>query len=124
VQDGEWIAGEELLEVEVLDGELVEYAVERVELPLPETARGRLPSWLPVPGVQTAVAAATGFVAGAATLALLRRYALTRVESPATVWGADHPRHDHGGEYPGNGYRHGQARTFVIHIRPLPQHPS
>ena len=116
--------GPELLEVEVLDGELVEYEVERVELPLAETAGGRLPSWLAVPGVQTAVAVATGFVAGAATLALLRRYALTRVESSANGWGADHPRHEHGGEYPGHAYRHGQARTFVIHIRPLPQHPS
>ncbi len=123
MQDGEWIASEELLEVEVLDGEVVEYAVERVESPLPETAGGRLPSWLPVPGVQTAVAAATGFVAGAATLALLRRYALTRAETSVTAWGGDHPRPDHGGQDP-QGYRHGQARMYVIQIRPLPQNPS
>lgn len=61
---------EEFLEIEVLDGELVpaegavaELYVERERSPVRQA-----------PAVQTAVAAATGFVAGAATMALLGRY--------------------------------------------------
>ena len=61
---------EELLEVEVLDGELVPAAGTAPQLHVePERAPARQ-----APVVQTAVAAATGFVAGAATMALVRRY--------------------------------------------------
>ena len=58
------------------------------------------------PAVQTAVAAATGFVAGAATMALLRRYGQARLEraAPAPALEPQRP---------------GQARTFVVHVRQL-----
>lgn len=59
-------------EGEVVEGELV---APREELPVVLEARVvERPVRSPVPVVQAAVAAATGFVAGAATLALLRRY--------------------------------------------------
>lgn len=63
---------------EVLDGEIVESS----PTPTPVIAEvhtvERAPSGWNAPPVQTAVAAATGFIAGAATLALLRRYGLAR----------------------------------------------
>jgi hypothetical protein len=57
--------------------------------------------------MQTAVAAATGFVAGAATLALLRRYGMARLERGAA---------EHAGELPAS-LRGG--RTYIVHVRPL-----
>ena len=64
-------------EGEPIEGELVDSSE---ELPVVVEARvlerrARPVTRGPVPAVTTAVAAATGFVAGAATLALLRRYA-------------------------------------------------
>jgi hypothetical protein len=61
---------------EVLDGEIV------AAIPIPLVAEvrtvERAPSGWNAAPVQTAVAAATGFIAGAATLALLRHYGLAR----------------------------------------------
>ena len=62
---------EEPVEGEVVEGELVPVAVDVQEL-----TTGH---WSANPTVQAAAAAATGFVAGAATLALMRRYGLRRV---------------------------------------------
>jgi hypothetical protein len=62
---------------EVLDGEIVQVAPGPL---LVSDTRAVAPSpsgWNAAP-VQTAVAAATGFIAGAATLALLRRYGMGR----------------------------------------------
>lgn len=60
-------------EDELLEGELI---APGDELPVVVQARvvEQPPARSSMPVVQTAVAAATGFVAGAATLALLRRY--------------------------------------------------
>ncbi len=88
--------------IEVLDGELVPTE----HLPVEELAPTRTPVRTVQPAVQTAVAAATGFVAGAATMALLRRYGLARLErasqEPALV-----PQ------------RAIQAHTYVVHVRQL-----
>jgi hypothetical protein len=94
----EFTPDEELFEIEILDGEIV---------PVDDTAELRLPPerslvWSSPPVVQTAVAAATGFVAGAATMALLRRYGMlegVRRRAPESL-----------------PLRRG---TYVIHIRPL-----
>ena len=89
-------------EVELLDGELVPAAQAQVE----PTAAARLPVRAAQPAVQTAVAAATGFVAGAATMALLRRYGQARLERSAPA-------------QPPEQWRAPQARTFVVHVRQL-----
>jgi hypothetical protein len=99
---------EELLELGPGDVTEVEVGPEDV------TEVGRLPALVEarvidrpssplLPAVQAAAAAITGFVAGAATLALVRRRnarRLARVERPAPV-----------------GY--GRARTYLVHIRVL-----
>ena len=71
----------ERYEIEVLDGELVGPA----DVQLEPAAGQRLPGLVTQPAVQTAVAAATGFVAGAATMALLRRYGQSRLERAVTT---------------------------------------
>lgn len=68
---------EELYELEVLDGEVVQQSTELA--PAPST--GRSVVWGSAPVLQTAAVAATGFVAGAATFALLRRYAVRAREA-------------------------------------------
>ncbi len=73
---------------------------------------GQSLDWARTPAVQSAVAAATGFVAGAATLALARRYGKARLEralaaasgEPALAAGA----------------QRGPGRTYIVHVRPLP----
>jgi hypothetical protein len=92
----------ELYEIEVLDGELVAPAHAQLEAPQGE----RLPGLAAQPAVQTAMAAATGFVAGAATMALLRRYGQARIERAAAVPAPERPRP-------------GQARTYVVTVRQL-----
>jgi hypothetical protein len=92
---------EEPYEIEVLDGELVERSR---TLARPEVSERSL-SWVSPP-VQTAVAAATGFVAGAATLALLRRYGMSRLERSSALRGLD----------PLSGAR---GHTYIVHVRPL-----
>jgi hypothetical protein len=92
----------ELYEIEVLEGEVL--GSEHSQL---EQAPGeRLPARAAPAGVQTAMAAATGFVAGAATMALLRRYGQARLERAATLPPPEHARP-------------GQARTYVVHVRQL-----
>jgi hypothetical protein len=68
---------EELYELEVLDGEVVQQSTELA--PAPSAGRGLV--WTSAPVLQTAAVAATGFVAGAATFALLRRYAVRAREA-------------------------------------------
>ena len=93
---------EELYETEVLEGELVEYSH---AAPAALNAE-QVPISISPLAVQTAVAAATGFVAGAATLALLRRYGIARLERGAAAHGVALP--------PARG-----ARTYIVHVRPL-----
>lgn len=88
-------------EIEVLDGELVHVVAEP-----PQTASERLPALASQQAMQTAVAAATGFVAGAATVALLRRYGLSRLERVAEQPALAPPRTT-------------GARTYVVHVRQL-----
>ena len=72
---------DDLFEIEVLDGELVD----ATHLELERSDSGHLPMRAVQPAVQAAVAAATGFVAGAATMALLRRYGPSRLEPVAAA---------------------------------------
>ncbi len=88
--------------IEVLDGELVPQPGSQLQ----QVDTERMPLRVTQPAVQTAVAAATGFVAGAATMALLRRYGQARLERPAAAPALE-PQ------------RPGQARTFVVHVRQL-----
>jgi hypothetical protein len=101
------VPNDELYEIEVLDGELVQQPGAQVE---PAGAE-RLPVWATQPVVQTAVAAATGFVAGAATMALLRRHALARVEQA-------------GAARPVGPLAAGRVQTFVVHVRTLRPTPE
>jgi len=93
----------ELYEIEVLDGELVAPAHSPLEAPHGE----RLPALVAQPAVQTAMAAATGFVAGAATMALLRRYGQARLERAAPAATPLQP------------IRSGQPHTYVVTVRQL-----
>jgi hypothetical protein len=102
VQDEQ--SSEQLYEIEVIDGEVVEHRYGPVE----PGAGERLPLWVTTPAVQTAVAAATGFVAGAAMLALLRRYGRARLER-AVAGGESLPSH-------------GGVRAYIVHVRPLRHH--
>jgi hypothetical protein len=92
----------DLYEVEVLEGEVVEAS----HLQLDRRDTERLPTRATQPAVQTAIAVATGFVAGAATMALLRRYGLARLERAAAAPALEQQRPE-------------QARTFVVHVRQL-----
>jgi hypothetical protein len=92
----------DLHEIEVLDGEVVATPPGQLE---PARAE-RLPGRAGQPGVQTAMAVATGFVAGAATMALLRRYGPARLESAVTAGALEPPRL-------------GQPRTYLVHVRQL-----
>ena len=91
-----------MYEVEVLDGELVPHPVGQLD----RLGAERLPQRAPQPAVHTAVAAATGFVAGAATMALLRRYGQSRLDR-ATPTTALEPQ------------RTPPVRTYVVHVRQL-----
>jgi hypothetical protein len=92
----------DLYEIEVLDGEVVPTSQGQLE-----PARGeRLPGRSGQPAVQTAMAVATGFVAGAATMALLRRYGQARLESAVAAGALEPPRP-------------GQSRTYLVQVRQL-----
>jgi len=95
-------AEDDVYEIEVLDGELVPQPVGHLR----HAGSERLPLRASPPAVQTAVAAATGFVAGAATMALLRRYGHTRLER-AVPAPAPEPQ------------RLVQARTYLVQVRQL-----
>ncbi len=92
---------DELYEIEVLEGELVEPSPSQLE----SVTVDRLPGLSFQPAVQTAMAAATGFVAGAATMALLRRLGQTRPER--AVPAALEPT------------RLGHPRTYVVTVRQI-----
>ena len=94
--------GDDVYEIEVLDGELVDTA----HLELERSGAGHPPMRAVQPAVQTAVAAATGFVAGAATMALLRRYGPARLE-PAVSAHVLEPQ------------RPAPVRTLVVLVRQL-----
>ena len=94
---------EELYEVEILEGEIVPVATAA----LAPAGGERLPVWVTQPALQAAVVAATGFVAGAATMALLRRYGQARLERA----GADAVLEP---QRPG-----GRASTYVVSVRRL-----
>ncbi len=89
-----------MYEIEVLDGELISHP--RVQLESVDAEQ--LPLRVGQPAVHMAVAVATGFVAGAATMALLRRHGQARLESAAAATQALE-------------LRPRQARTFVVHVR-------
>jgi hypothetical protein len=94
---------EDVYEIEVLDGELVPNPRVQVE----PAGTERLPQRAGQPAVQTAMAVATGFVAGAATMALLGRYGQARLERAAGVAQALEQ------------HRPGHVRTFVVQVRQL-----
>ncbi|MGH2835048.1 MAG: hypothetical protein ACRDLT_07140 [Solirubrobacteraceae bacterium] len=94
--------GNELYEIEVIDGEVVRSTHAQLEAAPDE----RLPGLAGQPAVQTAMAAATGFVAGAATMALLRRYGQARLERVGATPALEPQRPV-------------QARTFLVHVRQL-----
>jgi hypothetical protein len=81
-----------------------------------EVVTGR---WSPSPTVQAAAAAATGFVAGAATLALMRRYGLRRVARDLN--GLRNPL-DAVDRWPASG-GFGQAHTYIVQIRSVAPRP-
>jgi hypothetical protein len=104
-------------EEEIIEGELVD------TLPM-TVAVGELESghWTSNPTVQAAAAAATGFVAGAATVALMRRYGLRRmarqVGDVRDVLDQTDPRR-RGRPAPGDG------QTYIVHVRVLtPRSPE
>ena len=92
----------ELYEVEVLEGEVVDSPHSQLE----QTAGEQLPARSGQAGVQTAMAVATGFVAGAATMALLRRYGQARLERAGALPALEQPRV-------------GQSRTYLVQVRQL-----
>ena len=100
--DGTYARTSETIEVEVVDGEIVFMGEES------ESERSLTRGSAPV--MQTAVAAATGFVAGAATLMLLRRYGprASRLAREAELEQSRRREHVH--------LRRG---TYLIHIRTL-----
>lgn len=90
------------VEDEAVDGELV-------LAPLAALASHdaeRLPLRLTPPAFAAAAAAAGGFVVGAATVALLRRYAQARLEPAASPLALDQ-------QLPG------QTRAYLVHVRRL-----
>ncbi|HTW12484.1 MAG TPA: hypothetical protein VME01_07065 [Solirubrobacteraceae bacterium] len=96
----EQIREEEVFEVEILDGEVVEHTTSLESIHVEE----RSLTWGSPQMLQTAAVAATGFVAGAATLALLRRYSQARVERAAAAQQAEPqaPR---------------RGRTYIVQVR-------
>ena len=99
----------ERYEIEVLEGEVVgsgHSQIEPAHSQIEHARPDRLPGRVGPAGVQTAMAAATGFVAGAATMALLRRYGQVRLDRAA-------PAPQLEPQYPG------QTRTYVVHVRQL-----
>ena len=66
--------------------------------------------WASAPVLQTAAVAATGFVAGAATFALLRRYAIRAREAELLADGSARAA---------DRCRCGAARTYIVHVRQI-----
>lgn len=97
---------EEAFEVEVLEGEVVEHTTALAQSGPVQRSLTRVAP----PVLQTAAAAATGFVAGAATFALLRRYAVRAAREAELAADALSRR---GELVPRRG------TTFIVHVRPL-----
>jgi hypothetical protein len=112
VEHDEQVVEEELYEIEVLDGVFVEPSVELT----PSRPTERSLTWVSAPALQTAAVAATGFVAGAATFALLRRYANRAAREAELV--AD------GLTRRGEGFPPRRGATYLVHVRPLVPPPE
>lgn len=108
----EHAAEEELFEIEVLDGEVVDPSTALAHARPSERHLTRVPT----PALQTAAVAATGFVAGAATFALLRRYAGRAAREAELV--AD------GLTRRGEPLPLRRGGTYLVHIRPLAPPPE
>lgn len=105
---------EELYELEVIDGEFVDPEIRDLTMSGVSVPDGPYGSSLARPAaarLHTAAAAATGFVAGAATLALLRRYASARTERAVPPV--------HGSADRGLGGPPERVITYLVQVRPL-----
>ncbi len=102
-------------ETEVLDGEVVD----GLPVLVGQAAELEPAHWSARPTVQAAAAAATGFVAGAATLALMRRYGLRRVAREVNaVRDAIDPRWR-------SPFPPGPGQTYIVHVRVVqPRQPE
>jgi len=104
---------------EVVDGELVELPSAPAARPEPprglssEGRPGQAVDWARSPAAQNAFAAATGFVAGAATLALARRYGRARLERALAAGPSEMPA------LTAAGAQRGPGRTYLVHVRQL-----
>lgn len=94
-------------EAEILDGEVVD----GLPVLVADAAEIEPAHWTAKPTVQAAAAAATGFVAGAATLALMRHYGLRRLAREVdNVRDAVDPRwRSQAAPSPG--------QTYIVHVR-------
>lgn len=97
----------------MLDGEIVEASPTPNPVIAELRAVERAPSGWNAAPVQTAVAAATGFIAGAATLALLRRYGLTRGVARELELAREEQLRRGGDLAPA------RSGTYLVSIRPL-----
>jgi hypothetical protein len=105
-------------DVEIVEAEVVE--AEAVDgLPVAVNSSSLSPTrWSEHPTVQAAAAAATGFVAGAATLALMRRYGLRRVARQVQdVSEVIDPAGNRWRVPPGPGH------TYLVHVRVVTSPP-
>ncbi len=115
----------ELVEAELVDPELVEAelivgAAGGDGLPVLASSR-TLTRVIGIPGVQAAAAAATGFVAGAATLALMRRYGLRRAAAAGV---AGRPGPVPARPRSPDPVAAAGERTYLVRVRLIPTHPS
>ena len=110
----------ELADGELVDGELVDAELVP-DLPVIATQGEVAPArWSEHPTVQAAAAAATGFVAGAATLALMQRYSLRRVTRhvPAVRDVLDPAAGRLRSPYPT-----GSGQTYLVYVRAVTARP-
>ncbi len=108
--DAEVRIDDEFYELEVVDGELVEPEPRELTRTEPGTIDNVRPSGLmrANPKLQTAAAAATGFVAGAAALALLHHYGAAKLQRAI-----EQPHERALPRIPERG------ATYLVHVRPI-----
>jgi hypothetical protein len=108
--EGESRIEDEFFELEIVDGEVVEPQVRDLTTTDPGAIEATRDAGIvrANPKLQTAAAAATGFVAGAATLALLRHYGAAKLQRAAEQ--QPPPRRLAIPE---------RGATYLVHIRPL-----